>query len=108
MLLAVSKGKKSRFYLKKIRPVQEDDNNYYFLQDEARPVTLEWRYTMQKSNIYVTKDSREMAYYIENGVQPYQLKGYKGVLSAYFYSEDIQDMRENWYPAIQQYRQEKS
>ena len=32
MLLAVSKGKKSRFYLKKIRPVQEDDNNYYFLQ----------------------------------------------------------------------------
>ena len=53
---------------------------------------------MQKSNIYVTKDSREMAYYIENGVQPYQLKGYKGVLSAYFHSEDIQDMRENWYP----------
>ena len=43
MLLAVSKGKKSRFYLKKIRQVQEDDNNYYFLQDEARPVTLEWR-----------------------------------------------------------------
>lgn len=63
---------------------------------------------MQKSNIYVTKDSREMAYYIENGVQPYQLKGHKGVLSAYFYSEDIQDMRENWYCAIQQYRQERN
>lgn len=43
ILLAIPKGKKSRFYLKKIRPVQEDDNNYYFLQDEARPVTLEWR-----------------------------------------------------------------
>ena len=43
MLLAIPKGKKSRFYLKKIRPVQEDDNNYYFLQDEARPVTLERR-----------------------------------------------------------------
>ena len=63
---------------------------------------------MQKSNIYVTKDSREMAYYIENGVQPYQLKGYKGVLSAYFYSEDIQDMRENWYCAIKQYKQERN
>lgn len=62
---------------------------------------------MRKNNTYATKDSREMAYYIENGVQPYKLDGFKGILKAYFYESDIKDMRENWYVAIQQYNQER-
>lgn len=45
MLLSVSKKniKKCKFYLEKMKPVKEDDKSYYFLQDEARIITLEWR-----------------------------------------------------------------
>lgn len=45
MLLPVSKRntKKSSFYLDKIKFVKEDDENYYFLQDEAKIITLQWR-----------------------------------------------------------------
>lgn len=43
LLLAIPKGKKGTFYSKRIKYVQEDDKNYYFLQEEAKPVTMEWR-----------------------------------------------------------------
>ena len=44
MLLAVSKYKeKGKYFASRIKPVSEDDNNYYFIQSEARPITLELR-----------------------------------------------------------------
>ena len=56
MLLAVSKGKKSRFYLKKIRPVQEDDNNYYFLQDETMYLrVLRYRNNTTKERVFIVQ-----------------------------------------------------
>lgn len=43
LLLKVPKGKKGNFYCKRMRPVKEDNENYYFLQDEAKTITFAWR-----------------------------------------------------------------
>lgn len=45
MLLPISKKNKKKcdFYKSKMKPVADDEKNYYFLQDEARIITLQWR-----------------------------------------------------------------
>lgn len=60
-----------------------------------------------KRKQYQSKDTREIAYYVENGVYPYALNGYKGMLSAYFYEDDILDLRENWYSACEEYKKQR-
>jgi hypothetical protein len=42
LLLSIPKGKKGDFYKSKIKPVDEDNNNLYFLQTEAKTVTYLW------------------------------------------------------------------
>lgn len=60
-----------------------------------------------KMTQYQSKDTREIAYYIENGVYPYRWNGYKCMLSAYFNEDDIMDLKENWYIASEEYRQQR-
>lgn len=48
-----------------------------------------------------------MAYYIENGVMPCRLDGYKCLLFMNFYKDEICDLEENWFSANQQYQKER-
>lgn len=53
------------------------------------------------------KDTREMAYYIENGVMPCNISGYKGLLFMNFYIDEIIDLEENWFTAFEEYKKER-
>lgn len=50
------------------------------------------------------KDTREMAFYIENGVMPCNLEGYRGKLYMNFYQDEIIDLEENWFTACEEYQ----
>lgn len=54
-----------------------------------------------------TKDVREISYYVENGVQPFKLEGWKGLLYAYFWTSDVHDLSENWFIANEEYTQQR-
>jgi hypothetical protein len=42
LLLSVPKGKKGDYYKERLQPIDEDAENYYFLQVEAKPITYMW------------------------------------------------------------------
>jgi hypothetical protein len=42
LLLSVPKGIKGDYFKQHLKPVSEDDRNYYFLQTEAKTVTYLW------------------------------------------------------------------
>jgi hypothetical protein len=44
---------------------------------------------------------------VENGVQPWKLEGFKGLLYAYFWTTDVRDLSENWYIANEEYAQQR-
>jgi hypothetical protein len=44
---------------------------------------------------------------VENGVQPWKLEGFKGLLYAYFWTTDVRDLSENWYIANEEYTQQR-
>jgi predicted amidohydrolase len=43
LLLSIPKGIKGDYYKQHLKPVDEDEKNYFFLQVEAKPITYMWR-----------------------------------------------------------------